>query len=94
MDSLDRDTLFVALTRPQLLFGVPYGFVIGNAVATTELFLLFKSVWVLAAAIVIHAGGAIVSLREPRFFDIWLVRLQRCPRVPNHRRWRCNAYRP
>lgn len=43
MDGLTRDPLFVALSRPQMLFGVTYGYLIGNAFVTTELFLLFKS---------------------------------------------------
>ena len=32
MDGLDRDTLFVALTRPQMLLGVTYSYAIVNAV--------------------------------------------------------------
>ena len=94
MEGLDRDVLFVGLTRPQMLFGVTYGYTIGNAILTTELFLLFRSPWVLLAAVLVHVVGWIVCLRDPRFFDIWLVTAQRCPRVPNHRVWRCNSYRP
>lgn len=94
MDGLERDTLFVALTRPQMLLGVTYGFAIGNAIVTAELFLLFKSFWVLLAAVVIHVAGWLACLRDPHIFDIWLVKLRRCPRVPNYRLWRCNSYRP
>jgi type IV secretion system protein VirB3 len=94
MDGLDRDTLFVALTRPLMLLGVPYGYAVGNAIVTTELFLLFKSFWVLLAAVVIHVAGWLACLRDPHTFDIWLVKVRRCPRVPNHGLWRCNSYRP
>lgn len=94
MEAPDRDILFVALTRPQMLLGVTYGFAIGNAIITTELFLLFKSVWVLIAALVIHLIGWLACLRDPRAFDVWLVKAQRCPRVKNYRLWRCNSYRP
>lgn len=94
MDSLDRDIMFVALTRPQMLLGVTYGFAIGNAIVITELFLLFKSAWVLLAAVILHLIGWIGCLRDPHFFDIWLVKAQRCPRVRNYRVWRCNSYRP
>lgn len=93
MDGLDRDILFVGLTRPQMLLGVTYGYAIGNAILTTELFLIFKSAWVLVAAIVIHLVGFLACLRDPRIFDLWLVKVQRCPRVRNHRVWRCNSYR-
>lgn len=90
----DRDVLFVALTRPQMFAGVTYSLVIANAIATTELFLLFKSPWVLLAAILFHAAAWLACLREPRIFDIWLVKASRCPRLRNWSIWRCNSYRP
>jgi type IV secretion system protein VirB3 len=94
MNGLDRDTVFVALTRPQMFAGVTYTWFIANAVLATELFLIFRSVWVLIAAVAIHGAGMLACLREPRFFDLWITRASRCPRVPNHRIWRCNSYRP
>ena len=94
MEGLDRDILFVGLTRAQMLLGVTYGYAIANAILTTELFLLFKSAWVLLAAVAVHLVGYILCLRDPRIFDLWRVTVQHCPRVPNHRVWRCNSYRP
>lgn len=94
MAPLDRDTVFVALTRPQMFAGVTYSFFIVNAIATTEAFLLFKSIWVLALALGIHLTGYLACLKEPRFLDLWLTRISRCQRIPNHRYWRCNSYQP
>lgn len=94
MNGLERDPLFVALTRPQMFAGVTYSYFIANAVVATELFLIFKSAWVLLAALVIHLAGVLLCVREPRFFDLWLTRLSRTPRVRNHKIWRCNSYRP
>ncbi len=91
---LRRDTLFVALTRPQMFAGVTYSFFILNGIVAAELFLLFKSLWVIALAIVLHGVAALLCLREPRILDLWLTRVSRCPRVKNHARWRCNSYRP
>ncbi len=91
---LHRDTVFVALTRPQMFAGVTYSFFIINAILAVELFLIFKSFRVLIAGVVIHLIGALVCLREPRFFDLWISRVRYCPRVPNHSWWRCNSYRP
>lgn len=85
--------LFVGLTRPQMLLGVTYTFAVANGILTTELFLLFKSAWVLVAALIVHFLGVAACLRDPRIFDLWLVRVQRCPRVRNYRVWRCNSYR-
>ncbi|QAY76273.1 type IV secretion system protein VirB3 [Sphingosinicella sp. BN140058] len=94
MDRLDQDQLFVALTRPQMFAGVTYSFFVVNAVLATELFLIFRSIWVLLAALIIHGVGAILCVREPRFFDLWLAKVRHCPRVRNHRLWQCNSYRP
>jgi type IV secretion system protein VirB3 len=94
MNGLERDPLFVALTRPQMFAGVTYSYFVANAVLATEAFLIFRSAWALAAALLVHLAGMLMCLREPRFFDLWLTRLQRCPRVRNHAIWRCNSYRP
>ena len=86
--------MFVALTRPQMFAGVTYTWFVANAVIATELFLVFRSVWVVVLALVVHGVGVCACLREPRFFDLWLARIGRCPRVRNHGVWRCNSYRP
>jgi len=93
VDGLEHDRLFVALTRPQMFAGVTYSYFIANAIVATELFLIFKSIWAVLAALVIHVVGVLLCLREPRFFDLWLTRVSRCPRVKNHKVWGCNSYR-
>jgi type IV secretion system protein VirB3 len=90
--SLERDTLFVALTRPQMFAGVTYSFFVANVVVATELYLVFRTVWVLAIAVAVHLSGVLLCLREPRFFDLWLTRVSKCPRIRNYRVWRCNSY--
>lgn len=93
MTGLDRDPLFVALTRPQMFAGVTYSFFVINAILTTELFLIFKSFWVFLAALLVHLIGYLACLGEPRIFDLWLIKASRCPRVRNYRLWQCNSYR-
>ena len=93
MNGLSRDPLFVALTRPQMFAGVTYSYFVINAIVATELFLIFKSPWVFLPALVGHGIGVVACLREPRIFDLWLVKVSRCPRVRNYRYWRCNSYR-
>ena len=90
---LARDPLFVALTRPQMFAGVTFSFFVINLVISTELFLVARSAWVLLAAGLVHLAGVVACLEEPRRFDVWLVRVGHCPRVKNHRYWRCNSYR-
>jgi type IV secretion system protein VirB3 len=92
--ALVRDPVFQALTRPQMFAGVSYSFFVLNLVLTTEIFLLTKSFWAIAASLVIHAIGVMLCRREPRFLDLFLLRAQRCPRVRNRAHWRCNSYAP
>ena len=91
---LKRETVFVALTRPQMFAGVTYSYFVLNAVLAAELFLIFKSFWAVGVALIVHLVGVLVCLREPRFFDLWIARVSRCPRVKNYRLWGCNSYRP
>ena len=86
--------MFVALTRPQMFAGVTYSYFVANAVIATELFLIFKSIWALVIAVLIHFAGVLLCLREPRFFDLWLTKVGKCPRVRNFSIWQCNSYRP
>lgn len=93
-EDIRRDTLFVALTRPQMFAGVTYTFFVINLVVSVELFLIFKSWWVILVALAIHGFGMLVSVAEPRIVDLWISRVRNCPRVKNYRLWRCNSYRP
>lgn len=92
--SFKRSTVFVALTRPQMFAGVTYRYFVLNAIVSAEFFLIFKSFWAIAVALIVHLVGVAVCLREPRFFELWLTRVSRCPRVKNYRLWGCNSYRP
>jgi type IV secretion system protein VirB3 len=94
MTPIERDTLFVALTRPQMFAGVTYSLFVANVVVATELFLIFESLWVIAAALCHHALSMLLCVKEPRFFDLWLARVSKCPRIKNYRIWGCNSYRP
>ena len=94
MNGVERDAVFVALTRPQMFAGVTYSYFVANAILATELFLIFRTVWALIIALAIHLAGVLLCLREPRFFDLWLAKVGKCPRVRNHSIWQCNSYQP
>ena len=51
MNGLERDPLFVALTRPQMFAGVTYSFFVLNAAVTTEAFLMTRSFLALPVAL-------------------------------------------
>jgi type IV secretion system protein VirB3 len=92
--SLVREPVFLALTRPQMFAGVTYTFFIVNALVTMEAFLITKSFWVIGLALALHGIGMLACAREPRIFDLWVLRARRAPRLANFRKWRCNSYAP
>ena len=94
MSRLVSDPIFAALTQPQMIGGVTYKYAVFNLIVTIEMFMITKSFWTLLLAPVIHAVGYLGCLKEPRFFDMWITRASRCPRVRNFGFWRANAYRP
>jgi len=94
MTDLIKTPVFKALTQPQMFAGVTYSFFIVNGIVTTEAFLISRSFWAFGVALVVHVVGYLACLREPRYFDIWMTKVQRCPRVRNWRQWRCNSYHP
>ncbi len=60
MIPVERDQLFVALTRPQIFARVTYTFFVINAVLAAELFLIFKWLWVLVPALILHEGSVLL----------------------------------
>ena len=94
MARLVSDPIFAALTRPQMIGGVTYNYAVFELIFALEAFLVSKSFWSLAIAPVTHLIGYLACVREPRFFDLWLVRVTRCPRVRNFPFWGLNSYRP
>lgn len=94
MSRLAADPVFTALTRPQMIFGVTYDYAVFNLIVTVELFLVTRSFWTLLCAAAVHVAGYVACIREPRFFELWIMNVRTCPRVRNYRYWRCNSYRP
>ncbi len=94
MNRLASDPVFAALTRPQMIGGVTYSYAVFNLIVTVEAFLITKSFWAILVAVAVHAVGYLGCLKEPRFFDILITRASRCPRTPNFRFWRANAFSP
>lgn len=88
------DRLFRALTRPQMVAGVTYPFFVLNGIVAAELFLITKSLFALLPSLFLHAVGYAAHLRDPNVMQLWMVRLRRVPRVPNHKVWGANVYSP
>ena len=92
--ALSKAPVFTSLTRPHMFAGVTYSFFVINGVISTEAFLITRSFWALGVALIVHVIGYLACLREPRFFDLWITKVSRTPRVKNWKRGGCNSYAP
>lgn len=89
-----QDTLFLALTRPAMVLGVTYTFLVVNVLATGLVFIWSRSLWALLLAAPIHLVGYVACVRDPRRFDVWFVRLRYALPVQTRFFWGANSYRP
>jgi type IV secretion system protein VirB3 len=93
---LQKDLLFVGVTRPPMRWGVTYAALLLNLVLTMELFLLTKNLLTLGLALPIHGLCALLCARDPRIFDLLLLwaRTTVPARVANGAYWGAASYSP
>jgi type IV secretion system protein VirB3 len=93
---LTIDSLFVAVTRPPMRWGVTFSALLFNLVFTMEVFLLTKNLLTLLIALPIHGVCALLCLRDARFFDLVLLwgRTRLPAYVTNFRLWQASSYSP
>lgn len=91
---LPSDPLFLGLTRPALVWGVPQPFFVLNGMVSMIAFLASNSFLPLLVGVpLIHALGVIVCIKDVRTFDIWLVKA-RFLRCRNRGFWGATSYDP
>ena len=89
-----QDILFLALTRPPMVFGVTYTFLVVNVLVTGLIFIWSGNLWLLGLGGPVHLAGYVSCLGEPRRFDLWFVRLRYALPTQTRFFWGANAYRP
>ena len=89
-----HDILFLALTRPAMVLGVTYTFLVVNVLATGLVFIWSRSLWALLLAAPMHLVGYVACVRDPRRFDVWFVRLRYALPAQTRFFWGANSYRP
>lgn len=88
------DELFVGLTRPATVWGVPYSAFVIEFMATTLVFLAVGKPLYLLLAVPIHAVLYAISAHDPRAFDALFVGLKTLGRSRNTRFWGAASFAP
>ena len=92
--SRQQDILFLGLTRPAMVFGVTYSFLVVNVLSTGLMFIWSGNLWMILVGAPIHVVGYVACLRDPRRFDLWYVWLRYTLPAQNRFFWGANSYRP
>ncbi len=88
------DPLFVGLTRPATMWGIPYIAFVVEFMATTLVFLAVGNPLYLALALPIHAILYLISANDPGVFAsifLWMKTIGRCR---NTRFWGSASFSP
>ena len=80
---LEIDKLFKGLTRPPMLAGVSYSFVMLNFMMIVSVFVMTTKLWVFGLGGVFHGIGYLICRDEPLFLELIMLRLQKFNRCRN-----------
>lgn len=71
MDSMEKDTLFLALTRPPMLMGVPFEGFLVNFVASFFVGLWLGNPFYWLIGVLIHFPMRVIASADHNFFRVW-----------------------
>lgn len=92
MAKINADPLFVGLTRPTLIFGVSMQYALLNLMVCAVYFIQTSSITIIFVGIVIHLVGYILCFKEPRFMELYLIKLGKFNQCPNRSYYGANSY--
>lgn len=91
----EKDPLFLGLTRPVLIFGMPYVYFWFLLVGGMVFYLLTLELVVSAlVGVVGYFIGLYLGKSDPFMTEIWRVTKWKTPKVRNFNHWKSNSYRP
>lgn len=88
------DVLFVGLTRPATMWGIPYAAFVLEFIGTTLVFLAIGNPLYLLLAVPLHGVLYLVSSNDPGAFDSIFMWLKTIGRSRNTRFWGAASFAP
>lgn len=93
--SLGVDPLFVGLTRPPMIFGVSFKFVMLNVLTCLIAFINTNDLRILFLLLpCFHGIAYVICFKEPLFLELLMMRLQNFNRCRNRFYFGANSYDP
>lgn len=96
---VEIDPLFVGMTRPPIVMGVPMeffgiNFILFGIGMIAFLSLTGKFLFFLCVCIPLHVLGYIATEKEPHWMNIYLTKVAHCGPIQNRSFWKSNSYKP
>lgn len=86
--------LVLGLTRPRMLWGIPWGLFVAEIVLVLMVFLNTKNLLMFLLILPMHAASYVLTIKDVRLVDIIRVRLSKCAGTRNRGFWGGNSYTP
>jgi len=98
-DAAEIDPLFIGMTRPPMMLGVPLEFFALNFILFGVGMVMFlsltgKALFFCILILPLHAIGYIATEKDPQWMRVWLVKLQKCLPTQNRGFWKTNSFKP
>jgi type IV secretion system protein VirB3 len=93
------DPLFTGMIRPALVMGVPMEWFGINFIIFGIGMILFASlsaklIFIIFVCLPLQCLGRILTLRDPCWMRVLIIRFSLCGPVANRHFWKCNSYSP
>jgi type IV secretion system protein VirB3 len=86
------DPLFVGLTRPPMFLGVTNSYVMLNGFTSLTYYIQTSDASVFLLAVLMHMIGYIFCFKEPLFFELWMLKIQKFNNCKNKSYHGANSY--
>ncbi len=92
--TIELDDLALALTRPPMAFGVMLKVAMINLMVCAISYAVTHSIYVVPFFLVLHLISIKLSIKEPRFIEVYAYSFIKTPPNLNYLFWgKCNSYK-
>lgn len=86
--------VYLAITRPPLVWGVIHSYFYFNCISSLLLFLMHPSVYSVFCFVMIHLAGTAMTIWDHNFPRIFLAYIKHCLECTHNTFWGSNSYDP
>lgn len=89
---LQADQVFKGLTRSAMILGVSMSLALCNGMITMMVYILSSDFRSFILLIAIHGISYVISFKEPKFIEIFAIKIQKCDKCINRLYHGANSY--